>query len=71
MVHLLLMSTAAATPRAIAVSETLRRREAAQNALTDLRLEGLAPSADARRDVEQFVRGELTEGQLIGTIRTR
>jgi antitoxin VbhA-like protein len=65
------MSTAAAAPRAIAVSESLRRREAAQNALTDLRLEGLAPSADARRDVEQFVRGELTEGQLIGTIRTR
>jgi Antitoxin VbhA len=64
------MSTAVAA-RPIPVSETFRRREAAKNALTDLRLEGLAPSADARRDVERFVRGDLTEEQLIGTIATR
>ena len=71
MVDLLVMFTAAAAPRAIAVSESLRRREAARDALADLRLEGLAPSADARRDVEQFVRGELSEEQLIDTIRAR
>lgn len=42
-----------------------------QNALADLRLEGLAPSANARRDVELFVRGDLTEEQLISTISAR
>jgi hypothetical protein len=70
-VHLVVMSTTAAASRSIAVSESLRRREAAQSALTDLRLEGLAPSDDARRDVEQFVRGELTEEQLLSTIVAR
>jgi len=64
------MSTAG-TPRPIAVSESLRRREAVQNALTDLRLEGLAPSANARRDLEQFVCGDLTEEQLLDTIAAR
>ena len=39
------MSTAAAVPRAITVSEGLRRREAVENAIADLRLEGLAPEA--------------------------
>ena len=57
-----------ASPLGIAVSESLRRREAARDALADLRLEGLAPSADALREVEQFVCGELTEEQLLSTI---
>src|SRR5271169_1037725 len=58
------MSTATA-PRAIAVSESLLRREAVENAVADLRLEGLAPTADARLLFEQFVQGDLTEEQLV------
>jgi hypothetical protein len=57
------MSTAAA-PRTIAVSERLLRREAVENSIADLRLEGLAPTADAQLLFEQFVQGELTEEQL-------
>jgi len=55
----------AAAPRTIAVSESLLRREAVENAVADLRLEGLAPTADARLFFEQFVRGELSEEQLV------
>ena len=61
------MSTAAA-PRAITVSEGLLRREAVDNAMADLRLEGLASTADARLLFEQFVQGELTEEQLVNAI---
>ena len=61
------MSTATA-PRAIAVSECLLRCEAVENAMADLRLEGLAPTADARPLFEQFVQGDLTEDQLVNAI---
>jgi len=64
------MSTATA-PRAIAVSESLLRREAVENAVADLRLEGLAPTADARLVFEQFVQGDLTEEQLVNAILAR
>lgn len=64
------MSTAAA-PRAITVSEGLLRREAVENAVADLRLEGLAPTADARLVFEQFVQGDLTEEQLVNAILAR
>lgn len=61
------MSTAAA-PRAITVSEGLLRREAVENAIADLRLEGLVPTNDVRLVMEQFVQGELSEEQLVGTV---
>ena len=64
------MSTAAA-PRAIAVSESLLRREAVENAVADLRLEGLTPSSDAQHLFEQFVQGDLTEEQLLSAILAR
>ncbi len=64
------MSTAAA-PRAIAVSECLLRREAVENAVADLRLEGLAPTADAQLIFEQFVQGDLTEEQLVSAVLAR
>lgn len=43
----------------------LSRGEAVKNAVADLRLEGLAPSSGARRILEQFVQGDLTEEQLL------
>jgi hypothetical protein len=64
------MSTAA-TPRAITVSDCLLRRKAVDNAVADLRLEGLAPTAEARLLFEQFVKGELTEEQLVNAILAR
>jgi len=64
------MSTATA-PRAIAVSECLLRREAFENAVADLRLEGLAPTADARLLFEKFVQGDLTEEPLVNAILAR
>ena len=64
------MSTAAAS-RTIAVSESLLRREAVENAVADLRLEGLAPTVDARLLFEQFVQGDLTEEQLVNAILAR
>jgi len=67
---LLTMSTAAA-PKAIAVSESLLRREAVQNAVADLRLEGLAPTDDARLLFEHFVQGDLTEDQLPSAVLAR
>jgi hypothetical protein len=63
--------TAAATPRAITVSEGLLRRKAVENAVADLRLEGLAQTADARLLFEQFVQGELTEEQLVDAVLAR
>ena len=64
------MSTAAA-PRAITVSDCLLRRKAVDNAVADLRLEGLAPTADARLFFEQFVQGDLTEEQLVTAVLAR
>jgi hypothetical protein len=64
------MSTATAT-RAIPVSECLFRREAVQNAMADLRLEGLAPTTDAQLLFEQFVQGDLTEEQLVNAVLAR
>ncbi|HLJ27110.1 MAG TPA: antitoxin VbhA family protein [Candidatus Angelobacter sp.] len=57
--------------RGISVSERLLRREAVDNAVADLRLEGLIPSADARLTFERFVQGELTEEQLLNAILAR
>jgi len=53
------------------VSERLLRREAVENSIADLRLEGLAPTADAQLLFEQFVQGELTEEQLVNAILAR
>lgn len=60
------MSTAVA-PRTIAVSERLLRREAVDNAITDLRLEGLAPSAQVRLALERFVQGDLSDEELLSS----
>ena len=65
------MSETKKCPRTIAVSERLLRREAVENSIADLRLEGLAPTADAQLLFEQFVRGELTEEQLVNAILAR
>lgn len=63
--------SSATTPRAIPVSECLLRREAVENAVADLRLEGLAPTADAQLLFEQFVQGDLTEEQLVNAVLAR
>ena len=39
--------------------------------MADLRLEGLAQTADARLLFEQFVQGELTEEQLVDAVLAR
>jgi hypothetical protein len=57
-----------AAPGTITVSEGLVRREAVDNAVADLRLEGLTPTAAARLLFEQFVQGALTEEQLVSAI---
>ncbi|HEV3040400.1 MAG TPA: antitoxin VbhA family protein [Candidatus Angelobacter sp.] len=59
------------TPLGITVSEHLQRGQALEEALTNHRLEGLAPSAEARLLFEQFVRGELTEEQLMNAVLGR
>ena len=61
------MATLAA-PRAITVSESLCRREAVTNAIADLRLEGLAPTARVETLFDMFVAGELGEQQLIAAV---
>jgi Antitoxin VbhA len=38
------------------------------NALADLRLEGLAPSAGVQADFERFVQGELTQEELVAAV---
>jgi hypothetical protein len=60
-----------ATPRPITVSESLGRHEAVQNALADLRLEGLAPTAEAQLFFQRYVQGELTEEELVNAILPR
>lgn len=52
----------------ITVSEGLVRREAVENAVSDLRLEGLTPTAATRLLFEKFVQGALTEDQLMNAI---
>jgi hypothetical protein len=64
------MATMAA-PRAISVSEVLLRREAAENAIADLRLEGLAPSENVLALLNKFIQGELTGEELVGAVIAR
>lgn len=64
------MATTAAS-RAISVSECLLRREALENALTDLRLEGLTPTPDMQLLLERFINGDLNEEQLIKAVLAR
>lgn len=61
------MATIAA-PRSIPVSEALLRREAAENAIADLRLEGLVPSETVLALLDRFIQGELSEEQLIDAV---
>ena len=61
------MATLAA-PRQISVSESLLRHEAVENALADLRLEGLIPSSRARLLFERYVSGELMDQDLVNAI---
>ena len=65
--------TAAAAPRAITVSEGLLSGAMLLLAepLADLRLEGLAPPADARLIFGKFVQGELTEEPLVDAVLAR
>jgi hypothetical protein len=64
------MATIAA-PRSIPVSEVLLRREAAENAIADLRLEGLVPSESVLALLDRFIQGELSEEQLIDAVIAR
>ena len=64
------MATLAAT-RLIAVSEGLLRREAVENAVADLRLEGLSPTSEAVLLFERYVNGELTDQDLVKAILAR
>ena len=43
------------------------RREAVDNAITDLRLEGLAPSAEVKLALERFVQGDLSDEELLSS----
>jgi hypothetical protein len=61
----------ATIPRAIAVSEVLLRHEAVENALADLRLEGLAPSVEATLVLERFIQGQFNEEELVSAILAR
>ena len=64
------MATLAAA-RPIAVSESLLRHEAVENALADLRLEGLTPTPEAQVLFERYVKGELTDRDLVSAILAR
>ena len=64
------MPTVAAA-RPIAVSESLLRREAVENALADLRLEGLTPTSEALLLFDRYVNGELTDRDLVNAILAR
>ena len=57
--------------RLIAVSESLLRHGAVENALTDLRLEGLNPTREAHLLFEHYVNGELTDEELVNAILAR
>jgi len=45
--------------------------EAVENAIADLRLEGLTPAHEVKALLEQFVRGEVTEEQLVAAVLAR
>jgi len=47
------------------------RREAVENALADLRLEGLTPTSEALLLFESYVSGELTDRNLVNAILAR
>lgn len=64
------MATLAA-PRQISVSERLLRHEAVENALADLRLEGLTPSYEATAVFERYITSELTDQGLVNAILAR
>lgn len=55
-------------PRSIAVSESLCRLEAVSNAVADLRLEGLHPSARVQSLFEEFIAGRLSENELVAAV---
>ena len=61
----------ATVDRPITVSESLMRHEAVENALADLRLEGLSPSSDAMLLFERYANGELTDQGLVNAILAR
>jgi len=63
--------TTVATPRSVTVSESLGRQEAVENAIADLRLEGLGPTAQAQVLFHRYVQGELTEEELVNAILAR
>jgi uncharacterized membrane protein len=63
--------TTVATPRPIAVSESLLRQEAIENALADLRLEGLVATSEAQLLFERYAKGELTDRELVNAILAR
>lgn len=54
--------------RVIPVSESLLRREAVENAIADLRLEGLVTSSEVREMFDRFVQGDLTHQQLLDAV---
>lgn len=60
-----------AAPRQIPISESLLRREAVENAIADLRLEGLTPTCKAATLFERYVSGELSEQDLLDAILAR
>lgn len=64
------MATLAA-PRQVSVSESLLRHEAVENALADLRLEGLTPRAETKLLFERYISGELTDQDLVNAIVAR
>lgn len=52
----------------ITITEHLARREAVENALTDLRLEGLFPSDDVVKLLQRYAEGDLTEQDLFAAV---
>jgi len=52
----------------ITISEHLARREAIENALTDLRLEGLYPSDNVINLLQRYADGELAEQELLSAV---
>ncbi len=52
----------------IAITEHLARRQAVENALTDLRLEGLFPSDDVVKLLQRYADGDLNERDLLAAV---
>lgn len=57
--------------RAITVSESLARMEAVSNAITDLRLEGLAPEPEVLSLLNLYQTGEIGEEELLSAVLAR